>query len=488
MTEKGSQHQLEKRNYNVVLFYKYAYLADPLKFIDFVGTLCRRSDDIQILGRILVAEEGINGTLSAFQRVHLDYVIQQIAFKYPQFSNVDWKFSNGKGLQLPFGDLHLRHVKQLIGGGLKGKLVDEMISFDECTIGGLSETCTGKHLSPREFHDSLISSHQEEEPIVIDVRNKFEYEIGHFRQAMTLDTNTYSESYDSLQQMLVNDLKADKKRPIYMYCTGGIRCEKASAFVKSKGFENVYQLAGGIHRYLDDIDAQESLFVGKNFVFDGRMSLYKQNNDVNPSSCHPINTKLRHGDCVDEGEAAETRPDGNNENIVVVGKCIECNIPHDALSGLIICTVCRTPVLVCSSCVVELVEFHCERHQHLKHIYFSILKRFTTNELELQCGKLKDMESMLLTLGRGAKNKRRTIRRQIEKIEKTIVNRRVKMSESSDIKDDLMLFECDPETATTNVYIGDGYNNDTDSKTTNLALTLQNPKTLVHKRGFFWTS
>ena len=98
---------------------------------------------------------------------------------------------------------------------------------------------------------------------------------------------------------------------------------------------------------------------------------------------------------------------------------------------------------------------------------------------------------MLLTLGRGAKNKRRTIRRQIEKIEKTIVNRRVKMNESSDIKDDPMLFECDPETATTNVYIGgggDGDNNDTDSKTANLALTLQNPKTLVHKRGFFWTS
>ena len=211
MTEE--ENKIVQIEYTVVLFYRYAYLANPLEFAKDVDSLCHNhAATHEILGRILVSEEGLNGTLAAFRKEHLERLIHEITIEYPQFSNVDWKYSTGQGTTLPFSDLHIKHVKQLIGSGLKGKFIDEMVSFDEYSYGGLSERCTGKHLSPKEFHNSLITDNQCKEPsIIIDVRNKFEYDIGHFQSARTLGTNTYSESFDALQKMLLDDLKADKK-------------------------------------------------------------------------------------------------------------------------------------------------------------------------------------------------------------------------------------------------------------------------------------
>ena len=469
MTEEEDKTLLKE--YTVVLFYRYAHLANPLEFIEFVGSLCRNNEGTStILGRILVAKEGLNGTLAAFRKDYLESLIQEIAINYPQFSSVDWKYSTGQGAALPFSDLHIKHVRQLIGSGLKGKCVDEMMYFDEDSYGGISENCTGKHLSPRDFHDALIAENQGgKAPIIIDVRNKFEYEIGHFQCARTLGTNTYSESFDAMQKMLVDDVEADRRRSIYMYCTGGIRCEKASIFMKSKGFENVYQLEGGIHRYLEDINTEESLFQGKNFVFDSRVSLSNQGGGVNPSSCHPIHEKLKgESDCVHA-----------DDNTKIVGKCIECYVSHDSFSGLVVCTVCRVPVLVCSACVERLVEFHCERHQCLKRVYFSILNRFNIEELEVQCNALRQMESELLLLGKGGKNRRRTLRRQITKIEKEIVNRN---RGSDEVQGEFL-----SESESNHSSLISNYD-DSDGSKKNLDLLLQNPKTLINKTGFFWTS
>jgi UPF0176 protein len=108
-----------------------------------------------------------------------------------------------------------------------------------CYKGGVEGT--GVHLTPSEFHEAL----GRDDGICIDVRNGFEYDVGHFKNALNLNTYTYSETWSALDNVLKDK---DPANNIYMYCTGGIRCEKASAYVKAKGYKNVFQLEGGIHR------------------------------------------------------------------------------------------------------------------------------------------------------------------------------------------------------------------------------------------------
>lgn len=116
--------------------------------------------------------------------------------------------------------------------------------------------------------------------MIVDIRNQYEYDIGHFQNARNLETFTYSETWSSLDKLFnkkvtsieETEIIGQKQKPIYMYCTGGIRCEKASAYLVAKGYENVFQLQGGIHRYLETFP-DGGLFRGKNFVFDTRVSI-----------------------------------------------------------------------------------------------------------------------------------------------------------------------------------------------------------------------
>ncbi len=164
-----------------------------------------------------------------------------------------------------------------------------------------------------------------------------------------------------------------------MYCTGGIRCEKASAYLKAKGYNNVFQLQGGIHKYLEEFP-QGGTFHGKNFVFDSRVSMGPttegaaggeiKNFDGSSSSNNigNINKDLP----ADSQQSLElntengTSRSGEILHQAVVGRCIDCCSPHDTYSGYIACTVCRMPVLVCPSCVGASQhpgEYHCIRHR-----------------------------------------------------------------------------------------------------------------------------
>jgi hypothetical protein len=136
-----------------------------------------------------------------------------------------------------------------------------------------------------------------------------------------------------------------------MYCTGGIRCEKASAYVRSRGVEDVSQLAGGIHRYLEEFE-DGGHFKGKNFVFDQRVA-------VGPAGA------------------------------AVVGRCLGCAAPYDELSGGRVCTVCRVLVLVCPGCAAALQQYHCEAHQPWRRCYFSYLGGFSAAELKAQAAELQ---------------------------------------------------------------------------------------------------
>jgi len=204
--------------------------------------------------------------------------------------------------------------------------------------------------------------------------------------AINPNTVTFSHFNSTFCSQYSESLK-DKK--VLMYCTGGIRCVKASAMLKQRGVEDVSHLSGGIHRYLEKY-GENGFYKGKVFVFDQRVAL-----DVD---------QLR-------GEEQQ------HQQKDVVGKCIECYRPYDEISGANLCAVCRDLILICPSCRNRLHEFHCDRHQSWKHAYFTFLERFTSDELQTQKEKLQLLHDYSYLPAAKHKNVRKTLRKQMEKID-----------------------------------------------------------------------
>lgn len=228
-------------------FYQYAHITNPQEFRD---QLFLTWDALDVLGRIYVASEGINGQLSlpaekfkAF-KAHLD----TIPFLKDIRLNIAVEQDNKSFLKLK--------VK------VREKIVADGLNDDTFDV-----TNKGVHVDAEKFN-ALI---EDENTVLVDMRNHYESEIGHFKNAITPDVDTFRESLPIIE----DDLKAHKEdKNLVMYCTGGIRCEKASAYFKHKGFKNVYQLEGGIIEYTRQVNekALDNKFIGKNFVFDDRRS------------------------------------------------------------------------------------------------------------------------------------------------------------------------------------------------------------------------
>jgi UPF0176 protein len=228
-----------------ISFYKYAHIGNPKIFRNH---LFIHWDALEVLGRIYVAKEGVNAQLSvpsdnfeAF-KVHLD----SITFLKDVRLNIAIEQDNKSFLKLK-----IKVRNKIVADGLNDA------SFDV--------TNKGIHVNAEQFN-ALI---EDPETVLVDMRNHYESEIGHFKNAITPDVDTFRDSLDIIEKDLT-DHKEDKK--LVMYCTGGIRCEKASAYYKHKGFKNVYQLEGGIIEYARQVQAKalENKFLGKNFVFDHR--------------------------------------------------------------------------------------------------------------------------------------------------------------------------------------------------------------------------
>ena len=269
-------------SYCVVLFYKYCPLSDET-LSQLFEAITVFTDSHEIKGRILIAEEGINGTIAGSDSNVKEFVHFISTLEFCNLNSIDWKYSYGEGC-LPFVDMYIKEASELISTGDAKKLIQQHTYFEPNKFGGMGGT--GKHLNPKEFHDAL-----EDDPnaVVLDIRNDFEYDIGHFEGAVSMKTNTFSETWRALDIITAeqsqrcsecNDTSGEEhilptktasKRNYYMYCTGGIRCEKASVYLKAKGFENVFQLQGGIHRYLEEFPGADKKFLGRNFVFDSRM-------------------------------------------------------------------------------------------------------------------------------------------------------------------------------------------------------------------------
>jgi UPF0176 protein len=232
---------------------------------------------LEVLGRIYVAKEGINAQLSvpAVQFEAFKATLDEITFLEGVRLNIAIEQDNKSFLKLT-----IKVRNKIVADGLEDH------SFDV--------TQKGKHVNAQEFN-TLLS---DKNTICVDMRNHYESEIGHFDSAITPDVDTFRDSLPIIEEELA-DHKEDKK--LLMYCTGGIRCEKASAYFKHKGFKNVYQLEGGIIEYARQVKAQEleNKFIGKNFVFDERRG-ERISEDV-IAQCHQCGAAFdTHVNCVNE--------------------------------------------------------------------------------------------------------------------------------------------------------------------------------------------
>ena len=255
-------------------FYKYAQIENPKLFRDY---LFIHWDNLSVLGRIYVATEGINAQLSvpATRFEEFKAMLDNISYLENVRLNIAVEQDNKSFLKLK-----IKVRDKIVADGLE----DSEFDVTQC----------GVHVDAQSFND-LISK---PETLLVDMRNHYESEIGHFEGAITPDVDTFRDSLPLIEE----DLQPHKKdKNIVMYCTGGIRCEKASAYFKYKGFENVYQLEGGIIEYTRQVKAQglDNKFRGKNFVFDQRRA--EQISDEVIAVCHQCGTPCdTHVNCANE--------------------------------------------------------------------------------------------------------------------------------------------------------------------------------------------
>lgn len=228
-----------------ISFYQYAHIENPQLFRDHFYSIL---DDIGVLGRIYVAKEGVNGQISV--------PTDNVDALRTTMDSID--FLKGIRLNIAIDDDGKSFI--LLKIKVRHKIVADGLNDDNFDV-----TNKGVHLDAKSFNEIT----EDPNTVLIDMRNHYETEVGHFEGAITPDVETFRESLPIIEDML----KEQKDKNLVMYCTGGIRCEKASAYYKHKGFKNVYQLEGGIIEYARQVEKQglPNKFRGKNFVFDERL-------------------------------------------------------------------------------------------------------------------------------------------------------------------------------------------------------------------------
>jgi len=274
-----SQEELKKRLYeetiyrNTISFYQYFFIEDPAAFRD---ELYKGLNALNVFGRIYVAHEGINAQISV-PETHLED-FKEYLYTFNTLNNIRLNIAvdnDGKS----FWVLKIKVRNKIVADGI----IDPDFSM----------TNKGHYVNAGEFN--LLTN--DANTIVVDMRNHYEYEVGHFENAIEIPSDTFREQLPMAAEMLQD--KKDKN--IIMYCTGGIRCEKASAYMLHRGFKNVFHLEGGIINYANKIKEAElpNKFHGKNFVFDDRLG--ERITDEIIAQCHQC------------GQPADTHTNCKNE-------------------------------------------------------------------------------------------------------------------------------------------------------------------------------
>ena len=245
--------------HKIITLYKFHKIQEPLKL---QAALKKELKNLDILGTIIVGNEGINGTVSGTS-INLDRAIERLKL-HSKILDLDLKESFSK--KSPF----LR---------LKIKIKDEIVTMGKKNIN--PSTQSGEYINHKRWN-ALI---EDKNTLLIDTRNSYEYAIGTFKNSINPKTANFKEfpEWVNKQQFSETDKKQKK---VAMFCTGGIRCEKASAFMKNEGFEKVYHLKGGILKYLEETETQNSLWQGECFVFDDRVSVKHDLSEGSYDLCH----------------------------------------------------------------------------------------------------------------------------------------------------------------------------------------------------------
>ncbi|WP_408006217.1 rhodanese-related sulfurtransferase [Pseudalkalibacillus sp. A8] len=280
----------EKNTFEVLLFYKYVTIEDPEYFARKHLKFCK---EIGVMGRVLIAKEGINGTVSGTLKQTSAYV--EALRKDPRFEDMEFKREETE--EHTFKRISVKARDEIVSLKLEDDLNPNEV--------------TGKHLSPKEWLETM----ENEDVIVLDARNDYEYDIGHFRNAIRPDIKAFRDLPEWIEKNLAD--KKDKK--ILTYCTGGIRCEKFSGYLVREGFEDVNQLHGGIIKYGQDPETKGSNFEGKCFVFDDRMLV-----DVNRTEDQKVVGRCHH--CGGEAEKFVNCPIDECDNLHIV--CDSCQVEY----------------------------------------------------------------------------------------------------------------------------------------------------------------
>ncbi|WP_026903976.1 rhodanese-related sulfurtransferase [Pedobacter glucosidilyticus] len=236
--------------YQTLLYYCYSHIQDAEQYAADHLKFCK---DLGLTGRIIIADEGLNGTVSGTReqcKAYMDYVYADGRFNATEFKIDDVD-------EPSFMKMHCRYKSEIVHSGLKDPNVIDPTKK------------TGKHLEPKEF----MEMKDRDDVVILDVRSNYEHNLGKFKNAITLDIDNFRDF-----PAMINELAQYKDKKILTYCTGGIKCEKASALLLHEGFKDVYQLHGGIIKYGKEAGGKD--FEGKCYVFDNRIAV--DVNSVNP--------------------------------------------------------------------------------------------------------------------------------------------------------------------------------------------------------------
>lgn len=228
-------------NYQILLYYKYIHLDNPEKFRDEQINLCQK---LNLKGRIIVAPEGLNGTVEGLLEDTEKYIAEMN--KDSRFADMNYKKSEGNGQSFP---------------KLSVKARDEIVSLHLGEEDFSPEETTGKYLSAEEMHEWI---HSGKEIYIVDMRNDYEFKVGYFKNSILPPLKNFRDLPEVLPQ-----LEHLKEKTVITVCTGGVRCEKASGYLVRKGFKDVYQLHNGIVTYMEKYPNED--FLGKLYVFDNRV-------------------------------------------------------------------------------------------------------------------------------------------------------------------------------------------------------------------------
>jgi len=253
----------------VASFYRFLDITDPKGFRGELQSFC---DERKVLGTILVAEEGFNGTLSGPGRAIRDvfgWIERRLVLETP----IEARWTDAG--EAPFRRMRVRAKKEIVTLGRPDILPHRK---------------TGSYVPPAEWN-ALIEN---PDVLVIDTRNHYEVEVGSFPRAIDPGTDSFRQFPDFARQLA----ETSKDRPLAMFCTGGIRCEKATALMLELRFEEVYHLQGGILKYLEDTPDAENRWQGECFVFDTRVAVDKDLAEGGYVQCHACRRPLSAGDLV----------------------------------------------------------------------------------------------------------------------------------------------------------------------------------------------